>query len=113
MAQHSEKELRESIDAQLGPRSLLLSGGDVDSPSSRYIIEFTSPNECVQLGPIKAKSRSFALYRAVSQGGFSLKRGDGGLTVWTIEEWEGLKQKPWYPEFAEAHAKRCKPPTSK
>src|ERR1700691_5427289 len=87
-AQQSDTALRKSIDVKLAPRSLLLTGGDVDSKTGSYIIEFPSPNDCVILGPVKAQSRSFALYRAVSEGGFTLKPGDGGLTVWTIEEWE-------------------------
>ena len=112
-AQTSQKALRESADVQMGPRALLLSGGDVDSRSGVYIIEFPEPNDCVVLGPIEAKSRSFALYRAISKGGFTLKPSDGGgLTVWTIEEWSQLTTEPWYAEFKARHEKRCNPATS-
>jgi hypothetical protein len=107
VAQDSDAALREGIDAQLAPRSLLLAGGDLDSPSGRYVIEFPPPNECVVLAPILAKSRAFALYRAVSAGGFTLKPSDAGLTVWTIEEWDSLKKEPWYPDLAAAHEKTC------
>lgn len=109
----SEKTLRESADVTMGPRSLLLSGGDVDSPSGRYMISFPAPNDCVQLGTIEAATRSLALYRAVSKGGFTLKPSDAGLTVWTIEEWEKVKTESWYPQFKEASAKRCGPTKSK
>lgn len=48
---------RYSIDVQIGPRALLLSGRlVVDSPSGRYIIEFPYPNNCVTIGPINAAS---------------------------------------------------------
>jgi hypothetical protein len=102
-----ETTLRQSIDVKLAPRSLLLSGGDVDSPSGKYLIDFPPPNECVQLGPIEASSRSFALYRAISQGGFTLKPASGGLTVWTIEEWNALTKGKWYAEFKKAHDAKC------
>jgi len=105
--QDSPSALRQSIDAALAPRSLLLSGGDLDSLSGSYVIEFPAPNDCLSLGPIKAKSRAFALYSAVSQGGFTLKPAEGGLTVWTIEEWNALKTESWYPAFAAAHDKKC------
>jgi hypothetical protein len=102
-----ETALRQSIDVKLAPRSLLLSGGDVDSPSGKYLIDFPPPNECVQLGPIRANSRSFALYRAISQGGFTLKPASGGLTVWTIEEWNALAKGKWYAEFKKVHDAKC------
>ena len=88
----SDDSLRESIDAEIAPRSLLLTGGNMDSRSGRYVITFSMPNDCLTLGPIEAKSRSFALYRAVSRGGFTLQPAQGELTVWTIEEWEGMKK---------------------
>jgi hypothetical protein len=105
--QDSHKLLRQSIDVKLAPRSLLLTGGDLDSRSGRYMIEFPHPNECTVLGPIKAESRAFALYRAVSRGGFTLKSSDSGLTVWTVEEWDALKKESWYPSLAAAHEKEC------
>jgi hypothetical protein len=113
LAQDSDKALRDSIDVRVGPRSLLLRGGDVDSPSGQYMIEFPFPNECVILGPIKAQSRSFALYRAMSRGGFKLKPSQAAITVWTVEEWNDDEASSWWPQYSKAHAKRCGPATSK
>lgn len=64
------------------------------SDSRIYVITFPPPNECVILKDIEADSRTEALYIAVSHGGFTLKPGHGGLTVWTAEEWNEA-EKDW------------------
>ena len=113
-AQTTNNELRNSSDAKMAPRSLLLTGGPLDSKRGVYVVGFPFPNECVEIPPVKATSRSMAIYKAVSLGGFTLLPSEGGLTVWTIEEWEALKKKAWYPEFARKRAEDCssKSPTS-
>ena len=103
----SDDKLRQSADAKMAPRSLLLSGGPLDSVRGIYVIEFPHPNECLTIPPIKASSRSMALYRAVSKGGFTLLPSDAGLTVWTIEEWEDLTHAEWYAKFAKQREGHC------
>jgi len=93
-------------DSALAPRASLLEG-TADQPSAKgvYVVTFPPPNECVNLGEIRATSRTAALYRAVSKGGFSLKPATGGLTVWTIEEWSGFEKEA--PEFIKEQKKHC------
>lgn len=99
---------RNSDDAKMAPRSLLLTGGPLDSARGLYVIEFPPPNECVEIAPVRATSRPMALYTAVSNGGFALKVGRGGLTVWTIEEWEALRKESWYSKFKAQKDEHCK-----
>jgi hypothetical protein len=101
----SDETLRQSADAQMAPRALLLTGGPLDSDRGLYVIEFPFPNECLSLPPIPASSRPMALYRAVSQGGFSLLPSKAGLTVWTIEEWESFVKEN--PKFVAEFKKHC------
>lgn len=98
-----------SQDRALAPRSSLLTGeADKPSASGVYVISFPPPNDCVSLGEIRARSRSEALYRRISEGGFTLKPGRGGLTVWTIEEWNDFEKEG--PEFVRENTKRCAKP---
>lgn len=92
-----------SQNSELGPRSMARLES---SASGEYLISFPPPNECVSLGKITASSREQALYRAVSKGGFTLKPGRGGLTVWTVEEWNDLDKE--HPEFAKELEKHCR-----
>lgn len=75
------------------------------SRSSQYFISFPTPNDCY-IGPIEASSRSQALYRGISKGGFTLKPSKAGLTVWTFEEWQeskarfGVQRPEWFSETA-------------
>jgi hypothetical protein len=93
-------------DAALAPRASRLTGSAYE-PSAKgvYIITFPSPNDCVDLGKIHAISRTEALYKAVSKGGFSLKPSDAGLSVWTIEEWDDFAKDN--PDFLKEGEKRC------
>jgi hypothetical protein len=94
-------------DQNLAPRGARLTGtANYGSARGIYKITFPSPNECIDLPPIKASSRSEALYIAVSKGGFRLLPASGGLTVWTIEEWEDFASS--FPEFAKQEAVHCR-----
>ncbi len=94
-----------SSDEQLAPRAALLEGTAADtSPSGKYVITFPQPNECVVLRA-SGDSRFEALYRAVSLGGFSLKPGNGGLTVWTAEEMDAFEKSD--PGFVKAQNEHC------
>ena len=72
-----------------------------------YVITFPPPNECVRIPPIKAESRTEALVEAMENGGFSLKPAVGGLTVWTIEEWERARRELG-PDFFKQMEEHCK-----
>ncbi len=104
----SDQSLRETADAHMAPRTLLLEGGPLDSAKGVYVIEFPPPNECVEIAAVRASSRSMALYSAVSRGGFTLLLSNAGLTVWTIEEWTKMTHESWYANFAKQHAEHCK-----
>lgn len=95
----------DSTERRLAPRSTLLTG-TAEAPSEKgdYVITFPPPNNCVQLHVhVDGGSRADALYKAVSRGGFSLKAGNGGLTVWTAEEWVEVPQR-----FKAESSKACK-----
>lgn len=94
-------------DRSLAPRGSLLTGS-ADEPSARgiYVITFPPPNECVDLGKIRASSRVEALYIAVSKGGFSLKPSNHSLSVWTIEEWDDFAKEA--PDFLKEQEEHCK-----
>lgn len=77
--------------SNLAPRYTLLEGtANVPSASGNYVITWPPPNECVVIR-VKAANRPSAFYNGISLGGFTLKPGNGGLTVWTLEEWESTK----------------------
>ena len=69
------------------------------------MVTFPSPNECLTLGPITANSRVQALYLAMSKGGFSLKLSEGGISVWTLEEWNNFTESN--PAFVKQMKEHC------
>ncbi|MGH3430812.1 MAG: hypothetical protein ACRDQZ_25130 [Mycobacteriales bacterium] len=95
-------------ERELAPRSTLLTGTFIQrSKSNTYVISFPEPNECVTLKNIQAESRVEALYRGISEGGFTIKHSRGALTVWTAEEWEeAARTLP--DDFRKAYEARCK-----
>lgn len=98
-------------ETELAPRASVLRGtAHYLSATDQYMVTFPPPNQCVILGPVHAASRLDALYQAVSRGGFSLFKSDGGLTVWTIEEWnEAMKRiKQMDANFLERHYAECR-----
>ena len=68
-----------------------------------HVVTFPPPNECVIL-KVAAANEIEALYVAVSRGGFSLKRSDGGLSVWSIGDW-ARAQRSWPDHCGDADAK--------